>query len=77
MESPTESQTTFTAREPISLITKVLSDEDDFGIVRDLPGDDAQISIDMIDEVSPHEISRSKVKSIDLDSNLHILSTRR
>ena len=58
------------------MITTIFSDDNQVKRVGQLTGDDTQNLIDMIDEVNPHTISSSKVKSIDVDSNLRILSIR-
>lgn len=41
-------------RERISLITAILSDNNEIEAVRSLRGDDAQAFIDVVDEVPPH-----------------------
>jgi hypothetical protein len=52
-----------------SLITTIFSDHNQVKVIEDLAGTDAQTFIDIVDEVSPHTISHSKGKLMDLDSN--------
>jgi len=66
-----------TTREHVSLIATIFLDSGQVKMVEDVSGDDAQTLIDVIDQVGLCMISRSKVRSIIFDSNLHILSTRR
>ena len=61
---------TITTDERISLITTIFSDHNQVEMVGELSGSDAQTFVDMIDEVSPHKILRSRNKLIDFDINL-------
>jgi hypothetical protein len=63
---------TLSKDECISLIETIPIDSNQVKIVKQFSEDDAQNFIDNVHEVSLHPISRS----IDFDSNLHILSTR-
>ena len=56
-----------TANERIALITTIFSDTTQAEMVERLSGDDAQIFTDMVYEVGPCAISRSKGKSVDFD----------
>lgn len=63
---------TLTTDERVSLITIVLSDEDECERVRNISGDDAQAFIDMIDEVS----APFRLQKVGFHSNFHTPSVR-
>lgn len=58
-----------TRDERTSLIAAIFLDNDQVEMVERLSGGDAQAFIDRVDDVSPHAISRSKGKSIDINAN--------
>ena len=68
---------TFAIHERISLITTIFSDNDQVEMVKQLPGDDFQTFIDVLDQASPRVILYLKDRLIDFNSGLHILSNRR
>ena len=67
---------TLTVEERISLITTIFSDDNQVETVGQLSGSDAQTFVDTIDEVSLHNLLRSRDKLIDFDTGIHILSIR-
>ena len=60
------------AHEHVSLIGKIFSDSEPVTIVENFSQDDTQTLIDVVDEVSPRMIPRSKDRPIGLDSNRYL-----